>query len=895
MSSRYIRIIAIIAVVIICGSLYAVSGQDTPNTADATEHVIREGDSLWAVSRIYDVTLEELLEINPDIDPYALPVGTVVQLPGAEAPVRQSVGGRSDRPLTRPSQVVTPAPAAPLEEYVIEVGDSLWAISLQFDVTLDELLAANPELDPYALSIGQRVRIPNTVAVTDTMTVVQEDGELPVLQDAAAANTEAELESIRPMREETTAPRLPDEIVASLDTLGESVAGIGESLNTEPLVEAYQPLLDEFAALDLSGLLPEETPLDDAAVDSTVDANETVSLDAIPESLLEPDLASNVETISVSVVGDREVERAELSLNDITLLTFTEAPYTYDLDTSLLQPGNYRLTFTATAPNGGTSMGNLDFEVITAEAFRIQQENIATAETEALAEEAAGPRPLVGATGPQQGLRGTDLDETVPRILLVNGEPVPFNLTFSLEDDSLSVVRPAAEDGEMSVMDIVTGPIADRLPPELVSALTQPRPELFALVIIILTITLLPQGLFTLYWMFYAWNNPDKMEEYASPKEFLEPHYSFTAILPARREEEVIKNTIKSVNDIDYPDHLKEILIMVRDEDDDGTIQQSLEAIEELQNPNVRLITFTEGPKNKPNGLNRGLRAAKNDVVCIFDAEDDPHNEIYNVINTVMVRDGADVVQSGVQLMNFKSNWFSALNCLEYFFWFKSGLHCFTREFHVTPLGGNTVFFKKEWMEEIKGWDEGCLTEDADVGIRLTLKGAKIQIVYDAKHATQEETPAAPMEFIKQRTRWNQGFYQIFLKGDWLKLPEMRQKAAAAYILLNSLLQAATIFYLPIGIYIAVTQQTPVPIAMLSWVPLYILLMQMVTNLIGIREFTRAYGQRLPFLFTLRMIVFYYPFQLMLAASAIRAVYRHVTQNQAWEKTAHSNLHRQTA
>jgi cellulose synthase/poly-beta-1,6-N-acetylglucosamine synthase-like glycosyltransferase len=180
------------------------------------------------------------------------------------------------------------------------------------------------------------------------------------------------------------------------------------------------------------------------------------------------------------------------------------------------------------------------------------------------------------------------------------------------------------------------------------------------------------------------------------------------------------------------------------------------------------------------------------------------------------------------------------------------------------------------------------------VGIRLTQAGAKIQIVYDEQHATQEETPATVDSFIKQRTRWCQGFYQVFFKGDWLKLPEMRQRITAIYILLNSLMQAATLLYLPVGLFIALTQQVAVPVALLSYFPIFVLILQMVTNLIGIREFTAAYNLELPFLFSLKMIIAYYPYQLMMAVASFRAVFRFLGQQQTWEKTAHANLHRQT-
>lgn len=121
--------------------------------------------------------------------------------------------------------------------------------------------------------------------------------------------------------------------------------------------------------------------------------------------------------------------------------------------------------------------------------------------------------------------------------------------------------------------------------------------------------------------------------------------------------------------------------------------------------------------KNRPDKLNYGLKFANKKIVVIFDAEDNPHKDIFNVVNTVMLRDDTDVVQSGVQLMNFRSKWFSALNVLKYFFWFKSVLHLFIQN-GVVVLGGNTIFFKKNLLKKIGVWDSKMLTEDANIGIR---------------------------------------------------------------------------------------------------------------------------------------------------------------------------------
>ncbi len=155
------------------------------------------------------------------------------------------------------------------------------------------------------------------------------------------------------------------------------------------------------------------------------------------------------------------------------------------------------------------------------------------------------------------------------------------------------------------------------------------------------------------------------------------PRLSFTVMLPARHEEAVIQTTIARVAEANYPQDLIQVLVICS-ADDEGTISRAEEKISELQQEGLdglSLIVFRDGPVNKPHGLNAGLPHATNDIITIFDAEDDIHPDVFNVVNTVMEVEQVKVVQAGVQLTNFDSSWYSALNVLEYFFWFKSRLH----------------------------------------------------------------------------------------------------------------------------------------------------------------------------------------------------------------------------
>ena len=103
---------------------------------------------------------------------------------------------------------------------------------------------------------------------------------------------------------------------------------------------------------------------------------------------------------------------------------------------------------------------------------------------------------------------------------------------------------------------------------------------------------------------------------------------------------------------------------------------------------------------------------------------------------------GADVVQGGVQLINFHSSWYSLRNCLEYFFWFRSRLHLHAQKGFI-PLGGNTVFVRTTCCARPDGWDGNCLAEDCDLGVRLSSRGTKVVVAYDSDMVTREETPGS--------------------------------------------------------------------------------------------------------------------------------------------------------
>lgn len=104
---------------------------------------------------------------------YAAPAAFLVAATIAILIVR--AGLSDDQPASAPATVTTVATtaeepgetttaatttdAAGAEYYEIEPGDTLAVVAERFDTTVEELLVLNPDVDPVALTIGQRIRV----------------------------------------------------------------------------------------------------------------------------------------------------------------------------------------------------------------------------------------------------------------------------------------------------------------------------------------------------------------------------------------------------------------------------------------------------------------------------------------------------------------------------------------------------------------------------------------------------------------------------------------------------------------------------------------------------------------------------------------------------------------
>src|SRR2546421_2814355 len=405
-------------------------------------------------------------------------------------------------------------------------------------------------------------------------------------------------------------------------------------------------------------------------------------------------------------------------------------------------------------------------------------------------------------------------------------------------------------------------------------------------VMVIVSLALFAFAAVTLWWTMHAWRPPQTLAAtgFAAPDG---THaVSFSLLVPARHEEAVLAHTVTRLLESTHTDY--EIIIMVG-HDDPGTAEVARQ-LAQRRPGRITVVTDSNPRKNKPRALNGALPYCRGDVVGVFDAEDQVHPLLLEHVDHAFRATGADVVQGGVQLINYHSSWYSLHNCLEYFFWFRSRLHLHAAKGFI-PLVGNTVFVRTEVLRAANGWDGSCLAEDCDLGVRLSSRGKKVVVAYDSSMVTREETPDSLVGLFRQRTRWNQGFLQVFRKGEWRKLPTFGQRLLARYTLTGPFLQAFSGAVIPIGVAVAVFANLGIGAALFTFVPVVPMGMNLVFQAVGLRDFGKQYDLRIRIRDYTRLVVGAFPHMVVLSSAAVRAGWPENTGRRNWELTRHVGAH----
>ncbi len=237
-------------------------------------------------------------------------------------------------------------------------------------------------------------------------------------------------------------------------------------------------------------------------------------------------------------------------------------------------------------------------------------------------------------------------------------------------------------------------------------------------------------------------------------------------------EEKIASRLVRRLGKLDYPPELLEILLVV--EEDDHVTRNAL--TKTVLPAWMRVVIVPRGKlKTKPRALNYALDTCRGSIVGIYDAEDAPApDQIRRVVERFHMRDAKVACLQGVlDFYNPRTNWLSRCFTMEYASWFRLILPGLARLGLAIPLGGTTLFFRRDALEELGGWDAHNVTEDADLGIRLARHGYRTELI---DTTTEEEANCRPLPWIKQRSRWLKGYmmtYAVHMRSPRLLLRQL--------------------------------------------------------------------------------------------------------------------------
>lgn len=135
-------------------------------------HVIEAGDTLYQLSRKYNVPLALILRANPISDVYNMQIGDEICIPTMigrppERPEEPNRPGRPEMPKPpempnrpgRPDRPITMPEFPNLFVYTVKESDSMETILEEFGISLEDLLNFN-DLEDIMLLPGSVVKVP---------------------------------------------------------------------------------------------------------------------------------------------------------------------------------------------------------------------------------------------------------------------------------------------------------------------------------------------------------------------------------------------------------------------------------------------------------------------------------------------------------------------------------------------------------------------------------------------------------------------------------------------------------------------------------------------------------------------------------------------------------------
>ncbi len=117
-------------------------------------HVVKPGETLYGIAKSYNISIEELMQFNDEINNMqAIKEGSRLLVPDRR---------EESEELQSAKQLAIDSPDTKYRYHKVEPQETIYSLARQYGISNEDLIAANPEIAKEGLRAGSLLKIPNT-------------------------------------------------------------------------------------------------------------------------------------------------------------------------------------------------------------------------------------------------------------------------------------------------------------------------------------------------------------------------------------------------------------------------------------------------------------------------------------------------------------------------------------------------------------------------------------------------------------------------------------------------------------------------------------------------------------------------------------------------------------
>ena len=138
---------------------YLIVPNYTTQKSDSDFVIVERGDTLYSIAKKHNTTVDDLAKINSLKTPYTLSIGQKLQIRAAQ---QQTVNVAKQQ--IQPAKTVVANQSVKrvaVKEISVKKGDTLYSLSREYQIPVNDLAVMNKLSSPFTLSVGQKLKVPS--------------------------------------------------------------------------------------------------------------------------------------------------------------------------------------------------------------------------------------------------------------------------------------------------------------------------------------------------------------------------------------------------------------------------------------------------------------------------------------------------------------------------------------------------------------------------------------------------------------------------------------------------------------------------------------------------------------------------------------------------------------